>query len=205
MQEKHKWETPKITEFISIKELLSLGLLLIFFLIATYPGKKNQILLFLNRKRSISIKWEKSKVLGIKKTSTEKLIKNLLAKGDYSSALKIIERKIFLEPQSCLYWLKRIKKLSLSAGRQKDLIQIYFEIFKKIHSYNIRKYLFIEIVKLYQSQKNYKSLKKFLSLYYKEFLKDTEMDYFILKTALSLGDTKFSEKIALSIKELIIK
>lgn len=192
-QEKPMWKPPAINEFIKIRELISLGLLLTFLLIITYPHDKNRVLLSLGKEKSI-----------LSNQSIDQFIEEK-TKIDHLSIQKTAKEMIFLDPQNQLYWLEKFKKHSLMTGNKDELIKTYLEVFKKTNDYQIKKYLFIEIVKFYQSQESYKELKEFLSLYFREFLKDDEMAYFILKTALSLGDASFSHEVALSIKESLIK
>lgn len=193
------WKPPAINEFIKIKELVSLGILLAFLLIVTYYDNKNEILLSLGKEKPIL-----SNEYIEKETSSPKNGQPS-TKVDYLSAKKNAKKMIFLDPQNQLYWLEEFKKLSIITGDKDDLLKTYFEVFEKTNNYRVKKYLFVEIVKFYQAQENYKELKKFLSSHYQYFLRDDEMAYFILKTALSLGDTSFSQEIALSIKKGLVK
>lgn len=209
------WKPPAITDFIKISELFWFGVLILFLVIITYPDEKNQYLLMksktekevLVKSKEIDIspeKWrniDQSKYIKIQKKNYQ----NALDRQAYKSAMEIAKDLILLETPDQLYWLKEFKRLSDIIKEYDESLNFYLQVFNKTNNIEIKKFLFIEIIKIYQAKEDYVSIKNFLSKYHKDFLSDYNMAYFILRTALATGDPKFSSKIASNIKEEHIK
>lgn len=209
---------PAIREFIKVSEIISLGLIILILLIIAYPGDKNKVLLFLAPKKAtlpyyeLSSKTSKENEDNIINSQIENKKKSIyhqyhqaLAKGDYISAKDIAKKMVFKDLKNQIYWLIQFEKLCLIVGDQKELIDTYFTVFKNSTNYDLKKHLFVKIIRYYQAKEDFKGLKNFLNSYYKDFIKDEDMAYFILKTTLSLNNSTFSQEVALNIKKVFLE
>lgn len=119
-----------------------------------------------------------------------------------SNYRQIIDNAVSKYPQKRDFLHEVLSSLYIANKDYKSAYLLYMNLYKQSKDIDKRKKLFKDIVNLLLLSKDYNTLKEFLNENYDQFIYDTDMAKFILKSALAI-DINIAHKIALRIKEEI--
>lgn len=126
--------------------------------------------------------------------------------------LKSEEGKLLLEKYKAMMGellyaevLARIEPSMLTPVQVGEVMEEYMKLFMTTQDYEERKQLFMKIVQMYLWKENYAGAKAFIAKHYGPFIRDKEVALFILKSALAIGDTFFTQRMALEVKKVFIR